>query len=159
MPTGSISREHFAKCHHGVIAILDALRGRGAEVNVRDGSGYWEHRDNAEPARRLNEWNEIVAAVIGAIKDIAAGRRLRWRGKCRCADPQRSGFRAPGGQGTRGHSAKASRTSRRRGDKGFVTLTGATLDPWWSPQVPGIAAPRRWTESLGLLNLWHECKP
>ena len=66
-----VSREHFLMCHHGVIAILDAFRARDIEVNVRDGSGYWEHRDDTELAKQLDEWNRIVAAVAGAIKDAA----------------------------------------------------------------------------------------
>lgn len=68
-----VSREHFMKCHLGVIAILDAFRTNGAEVNVRDGSGYWEHRNDGELAKQLDEWNGIVAAVAGAIKDAADG--------------------------------------------------------------------------------------
>jgi len=68
-----VSREHFLKCHQGVIAILDAFRAEGVEVNVRDGSGYWEHRDDTKLVKQLDDWNRTVAAVAGAIKDAADG--------------------------------------------------------------------------------------
>jgi hypothetical protein len=64
-----VSRDHFLRSHLGVVAILDAFRARGVEVNARDASGYWEHRDRAELERQVDEWNRIVAAVAGAIKD------------------------------------------------------------------------------------------
>ncbi len=72
-----ISRGHFLKCHLGIIAILDAFRSAGIEVNVRDGSGFWDHRDQDELIRQLDEWNGTVAAVAGAFKDAldqSAGR-------------------------------------------------------------------------------------
>lgn len=43
----------------------------GVEVNVRDGSDYWIHRDVAELERRPEEWNRVVATVAGAFKDAA----------------------------------------------------------------------------------------
>jgi hypothetical protein len=63
-----VSREHFLKCHRGVIAILDAFHANGVEVNARDGSGYWEHRDDAKLLEQLDDWNRIVAATAGATR-------------------------------------------------------------------------------------------
>ncbi len=38
-------------------------------MNVRDGSGYWQHRDKAELERQIEEWNSVIAAIAGAFKD------------------------------------------------------------------------------------------
>ena len=64
-----VSREHFLRCHRGVVAVLDAFRVMGVAVNARDASGYWQQRDLAALERSVNEWNGIVAAVAGAVKD------------------------------------------------------------------------------------------
>lgn len=64
-----VSREHFLHCHCGMIAMLDACRETGLETNVRDGSGYWDHRDLVELNTQIDHWNGLVAAIAGAVKD------------------------------------------------------------------------------------------
>lgn len=67
--------EHFLRCHLSVVTLLDFIRDTGL-VNVRvwDGGGYWKHRDMSKLARKVCEWNELVAAVIGGV-DSAIGKR------------------------------------------------------------------------------------
>ena len=40
---------------------------------VHDESDYWEHRDVRKLAENVGEWNEMVAAVAGKIKDAGVG--------------------------------------------------------------------------------------
>jgi hypothetical protein len=66
-----VSREHFLRCHRGIIAMLDACGDAGLETHARDVSGFWEHRDLAQLNSQIDEWNGIIAAFAGAIKDAA----------------------------------------------------------------------------------------
>jgi hypothetical protein len=68
-----ISRDHFLKCHSGVIAVLDFLRECGCRVWVRDGGGYWKSRNQELLFRRLDEMQAMVAAITGAFKDATEG--------------------------------------------------------------------------------------
>jgi hypothetical protein len=65
---------NFVRCHLSVISLLDGIQKQGlVEVEVSDESGYWEHRDERKLVETVGEWNAMVAAVVGQIKD-AAGR-------------------------------------------------------------------------------------
>lgn len=66
-----ISREHFLKCHLGVIRILDFLKEAGLKVGARDGGDYWKTRDLKRLAAKLDEMHCLVAAVTGAFKDAS----------------------------------------------------------------------------------------
>lgn len=68
-----ISRDHFLKCHLGLIAILDFFRDCGVRVRVRDGGGYWKSRSEGLLTQRLEDMHAMVAAVTGAFKDAAEG--------------------------------------------------------------------------------------
>ncbi len=68
-----VSREHFLRCHCGVVAVLDACREAGLETNVRDVSEYWQHRDLAKLHGEIDSWNRTVAAFAGAFKDAMEG--------------------------------------------------------------------------------------
>ena len=61
--------DHFVRCHRAVIALLDAARALGLEVEVRDDSGYWEHRDEGRLVESVKNWNSIVARIAGRVAD------------------------------------------------------------------------------------------
>lgn len=62
---------NFLRCHLSIIALLDAARRIGFEATVNDESGYWEHRDVKTLIQSIDNWDRILAAVGGAIKDVA----------------------------------------------------------------------------------------
>lgn len=61
--------ENFLFAHTGLVRCLDFLASSGVEVDVKDDSGYWEHRDEAKLRQSLRDWNEMVAALAGQLKD------------------------------------------------------------------------------------------
>lgn len=68
---------NFVRCHLAVITLLGAIRDRGlAKIEVSDESDYWDHRDVRKLAATVGEWNEMVAAVAGQIKDAAQGLQI-----------------------------------------------------------------------------------
>lgn len=68
---------NFVRCHLSVISLLDAIKNRQlAEVEVSDESDYWEHRDVHRLAAVVGEWNEMIAAVAGQLKDAVSGFEL-----------------------------------------------------------------------------------
>jgi hypothetical protein len=65
---------NFVRCHGSIVALLDAVQSRNlASVNVRDESDYWNHRDVRKLAEAVGEWNEMVAAIAGQLKDLTNG--------------------------------------------------------------------------------------
>lgn len=65
---------NFVRCHLSIVELLDAIQKRQlAAVEVNDEGGYWEDRDVRKLAETVGEWNELVAAVAGQLKDAAAG--------------------------------------------------------------------------------------
>jgi len=63
------SIDHFVRCHRAVIALLDAARALDLEVEVRDDSGYWDHRDEGRLVESVESWNSIVARIAGRVAD------------------------------------------------------------------------------------------
>lgn len=61
--------ENFLKAHVGLVRVLDHAQTLGMQVQVKDDSGYWEHRDEERLCRALDEWNEMIAAFAGQLKD------------------------------------------------------------------------------------------
>jgi hypothetical protein len=65
---------NFVSCHGSIVALLDAVQHRNlARVQVRDESEYWDHRDIRKLAETVGEWNEMVAAIAGHLKDLSNG--------------------------------------------------------------------------------------
>jgi hypothetical protein len=64
--------EHFLRCHHAVIQLLEQARRLGLGVAVDDESGLWETGSFAVLRRNLAEYEEGIAAFGGALKDAAA---------------------------------------------------------------------------------------
>jgi hypothetical protein len=52
--------------HTALIAILDAARDAGLEVDVHDDGEYWETRSRTTLLRRVGTTNHIVAALGAA---------------------------------------------------------------------------------------------
>lgn len=61
--------DHFVRAHVALVHCLDFLQSLGVEVSVSDDSGYWTDRDEDRLRDSLDEWNEMVAAFAGQVKD------------------------------------------------------------------------------------------
>jgi hypothetical protein len=72
------SLENFLRCHLSVVAMLDAAKRIGFEVTVNDEGHYWEKRDVHALVREIGEWDQMIAAFGGSLKDVAesAGMKL-----------------------------------------------------------------------------------
>jgi len=65
---------NFLRCHLLVVRMLDHAKQLGALGDVNDESHYWERRDVPALAREVGEWNEMIAAQMGQLKDaLGAG--------------------------------------------------------------------------------------
>ena len=64
--------EHFLKCHRQIISVLDFWRGLGVTVEVSDEGGYWETRDEKKLRVALGQYDGLMAAVGGMMKDQAS---------------------------------------------------------------------------------------
>jgi len=64
-----VSVEHFVTCHSALVALLDAARELGFDVEVHDEGGYWESRDPNRLLAEVGKMNEIVAGLAGALHD------------------------------------------------------------------------------------------
>jgi len=63
---------NFIKAHLSICAILEHMQGLGFEVKVTDEGTFWEKRDIAALTSEIEEWDAVVAAMAGALKDQAA---------------------------------------------------------------------------------------
>lgn len=61
--------DNFLVAHLGLVRCLDYLETLGVEVKVRDDSEFWEHRDEQKLRATLAEWQELIAAFTGQMKD------------------------------------------------------------------------------------------
>ena len=62
--------ENFLRCHLCVVRILDHARQLGVLADVSDEGGYWEKRDLKALAMEVGDWNEMIAAGFGKLKDL-----------------------------------------------------------------------------------------
>ena len=67
----SVSIEHFLRCHLSVIKMLDAADELGILAQVNDEGEYWGKRDVKALAKKVGEWNCLLAGVVGVLKDQA----------------------------------------------------------------------------------------
>ena len=65
--------EHFVKCHLLVIKMLDEAQRLGILEKVADEGGYWESRSLNDLVERVEEYNAVVAAVVGKLGDLLKG--------------------------------------------------------------------------------------
>jgi hypothetical protein len=63
--------ENFLRCHLSVVAMLDAAKRIGFDVVVNDEGHYWEKRDVHALVREIGEWDQMIAAFGGSLKDAA----------------------------------------------------------------------------------------
>jgi len=70
--------EHFLKRHRQIISLLDFWRDLGVTVEVTDEGGYWETRSEEKLRAALHQYNGLVAAVGGMLKDqpLDSGKKL-----------------------------------------------------------------------------------
>jgi hypothetical protein len=61
--------ENFLRCHTSVIALLDAARGLGCDVDVHDEGGYCESRDKDVLLGHVTTMNRLVARIAGSLVD------------------------------------------------------------------------------------------
>jgi hypothetical protein len=63
--------ENFLRCHLSVIAMLDAAKRIGFEATVNDEADYFEKRDVHGLVKAIGEWDQMIAAFGGSLKDAA----------------------------------------------------------------------------------------
>ena len=61
--------ENFLKSHLGVCAMLEKLQELGFKVNVNDEGDFWTKRDVKALVVEVAEWDAMIAAAFGAMKD------------------------------------------------------------------------------------------
>lgn len=62
--------EHFLKCHRQIISLLDFWRQLGVMVEVTDEGEYWQTRLEEKLRNKLQQYDGLVAAVGGMLKDM-----------------------------------------------------------------------------------------
>jgi hypothetical protein len=62
---------NFAKAHLSVLLLLEHVQSLGFAIEVSDEGGMWETKDITVLAKRIGESSEGLAALAGALKDIA----------------------------------------------------------------------------------------
>lgn len=63
--------ENFLRGHTNIIRVLDEAKRLGILEGVDDEGGYWESRSLESLAKSVGEWNEMIAAFVGKLDDIA----------------------------------------------------------------------------------------
>jgi len=64
--------EYFLKCHRQIISLLDFWRQLGVIVEVNDEGEYWQTRSEEKLRSKLQQYDGLVAAVGGMLKDASA---------------------------------------------------------------------------------------
>jgi len=64
-----LGTENFLRCHLSVIRLLDYAKELGILAGVSDEGDYWEKRDVVALIRCVGEWNQLIAAFAGRLKD------------------------------------------------------------------------------------------
>jgi hypothetical protein len=60
---------NFLRCHLLVTHMLDCARELGMLGDVSDEGGFWEKREVPALAQEVGEWNQMIAAQVGQLKD------------------------------------------------------------------------------------------
>jgi hypothetical protein len=63
--------DNLLRCHRALVAALDAARCIGFDVNVRDETGFWDSRDDAQLLRAVAHMNQLIAGFAGSLTDAA----------------------------------------------------------------------------------------
>ena len=59
---------HFLRCHLAVVKMLDHAKAIGILEGVSDEGGFWERRDVKALARNVGEWNAMLDALTGQLR-------------------------------------------------------------------------------------------
>jgi hypothetical protein len=70
--SGEHGWENFVKCHRQIISLLDFWRQLGVRVEVTDEGEYWQTRSEETLRARLRQYDGLVAAMGGMLKDAVA---------------------------------------------------------------------------------------
>lgn len=63
--------ENFLRCHLLVVRMLEHARDLGILQGVKDEGEFWEKRDVKALVQEIGEWNQMIAAGAGRLKDLA----------------------------------------------------------------------------------------
>ncbi|HEY3244063.1 MAG TPA: hypothetical protein VGM03_12010 [Phycisphaerae bacterium] len=61
--------DNFVRAHRALVDLLDAAIDLGLGVKVYDDAGFWKDRDEQKLIHKLNDWNRLIAAFVGTLKD------------------------------------------------------------------------------------------
>jgi hypothetical protein len=61
--------DHFLRCHLRMVSLLDLWRSFGVTLDVCDEGEYWEHRSINRLRERMTQYERMIAAVAGTLKD------------------------------------------------------------------------------------------
>jgi hypothetical protein len=62
---------NFLRAHMTVCAVLEKAQELGFKVRVKDEGEFWTKRDVKALAEEVGKWDQMIAAMFGAIKDAA----------------------------------------------------------------------------------------
>jgi len=65
--------ENFLRCHLAVIRLLGHAQTLGILGDVSDEGGFWKKRDVRALVEEVAEWNQMIAAFAGQVKDWFSG--------------------------------------------------------------------------------------
>ena len=65
--------QNFLRCHLAVIKVLDQAKSLDILDEVSDEGDFWEKRDVRALAEEVGDWNEMIAAFAGELKDQFGG--------------------------------------------------------------------------------------
>lgn len=65
--------ENFRRCHVSLIELFDYAAQIGLQVDLQDEAGYAQVRDTEALRQTINQWNEVIAAGIGRLRDALPG--------------------------------------------------------------------------------------
>ena len=68
--------QNFLQCHLTICALLEKAKDFGAKVIVDDESGFWEHRSVDKLVESVTHLNQIMAGMLGAMKDAESGDKV-----------------------------------------------------------------------------------
>ena len=68
--------QNFLQCHLTICALLEKAKDFGAKVIVDDESGFWEHRSVDKLVESVKHLNQIMAGMLGAMKDRENGEKV-----------------------------------------------------------------------------------
>lgn len=63
--------ENFFRCHRAAVDLLAGLGDLGLKVEISDEGEYWPRRDEAGLRRKMEQYNGLVAAFAGRLKDAS----------------------------------------------------------------------------------------